>query len=157
MRSISNLLVDNTSVGYSLQDAIAIIDGFRAQGVGSILFNDPRTWNNGARYSGGHWGHIHVEVSVPAVASVQRNFFFSPLTLPSLQNFSSNTFAISSTSPLLDAIDLGAFEATQNLTGVIDSNNPEQYYRFVLGNPVNEAEIEGEYFVTLRGCLRSPH
>ncbi|MCP9826154.1 pre-peptidase C-terminal domain-containing protein [Synechococcus sp. EJ6-Ellesmere] len=143
---ISNLLVDNTAVGYSLQNAENIIDAFGGQGVGAILFNDPRTWDNGAQYSGSHWGHIHVEVA----DLVQRNSLPSPLNIPSAQNFSSNTFAISSSTPLLEAIDLGAFEATQNLTGVIDSNNLEQYYRFVLGNPVNEAEIEGEYFVTVR-------
>ncbi len=52
--------------------------------------------------------------------------------------------------PLKNAIDLGTFEGDKSLTGVIDSTNPEQYYRFVLGNPVSTEDNEEAYFTTFR-------
>lgn len=143
---IANLLVDNT--GYNPQNIINIINAFSGQGVGAILFNDPRTWSNGAQYSSGHWGHIHFEISVPAAAPQINSFLSLPNYSELLEkgDLLSNSNSVS----LINAIDLGAFEGTQNLTGTIDANNPEQYYRFILGNPINGEEIEGEYFFTLR-------
>lgn len=150
---IAGLLVDNPNAlggAYNLQNAIDIINAFRGQGIQEVLFNDPRTWANGARYSGGHWGHIHFEVPVQAQAAtlqLQRSFQVASSSTPTVTELLTNAVTLSNTS---SAINLGTFEGNQNLTGIISSTIPEQYYRFVLGNPVNGEEVEGEYFVTLR-------
>ena len=151
---ISTLLVNNA--GYNPQDAINIINAFRGQGVQEILFNDPRTWADGARFSRGHWGHIHFEVPVPAQATLlqnQRSFQLVPFNTPIIadiaENFG-NTVIFSNSSSLLDAIDLGTVAGNLNLTGIINAAKPEEYYRLVLGIPVSESEIEGDYYLTLR-------
>ncbi len=150
---IAHLLVDNDNIGYSLQNAINIINAFKGQGIQSILFNDPRTWASGATFSKGHWGHIHFEVAAPAQTNpfqIQTSFQVIPFSTPTSGEDFANTVTLSSSSSLGSAIDLGTLEGNQNLTGQINSINPDQYYRFVLGTPVNESEIEGDYFLTLR-------
>ncbi|AVQ73664.1 hypothetical protein B5D77_22380 [Microcystis sp. MC19] len=148
---ISTLLVNNA--GYNPQDAINIINAFRGQGVQEILFNDPRTWADGARFSPGHWGHIHFEVPVPAQATLlqnQRSFQLVPFNTPIIAENFENTVIFNNSSSLLDAIDLGTVAGNLNLTGIINAAKPEEYYRLVLGTPVSESEIEGDYYLTLR-------
>jgi uncharacterized repeat protein (TIGR01451 family) len=148
---ISTLLVNNA--GYNPQDAINIINAFRGQGVQEILFNDPRTWADGARFSPGHWGHIHFEVPVPAQAASlqgQSSFQVIPFSTSIIEEDLVNTITFNSSSSLLNAIDLGAVEGNLNLTGIINAAKPEEYYRLVLGTPVSESEIEGDYYLTLR-------
>ena len=148
---IANLLVNNA--GYNLQNAINIINAFNGQGVQEILFNDPRTWTDGARFSPGHWGHIHFEVPVPAQAASlqgQSSFQVIPFSTSIIEEDLVNTITFNSSSSLLNAIDLGAVEGNLNLTGIINAAKPEEYYRLVLGTPVSESEIEGDYYLTLR-------
>lgn len=148
---IPNLLVNNA--GYDHQDAINIINAFRGQGVQEILFNDPRTWEAGARFYAGHWGHIHFEVPVPAQAALlqnQRSFQLVPFNTPIIAENFENTVIFNNSSSLLDAIDLGTVAGNLNLTGIINAAKPEEYYRLVLGTPVSESEIEGDYYLTLR-------
>ena len=148
---IANLLVNNA--GYNPQDAINIINAFRGQGVQEILFNDPRTWADGARFSPGHWGHIHFEVPVPAQAALlqnQRSFQLVPFNTPIIAENFRNAITFNNSSSLLNAIDLGTVAGNLNLTGIINAAKPEEYYRLVLGTPVSESEIEGDYYLTLR-------
>jgi uncharacterized repeat protein (TIGR01451 family) len=148
---ISTLLVNNA--GYNPQDAINVISAFRGQGVQEILFNDPRTWAGGARFSRGHWGHIHFEVPVPVQAALlqnQRSFQLAPFNIPIIAENFRNTVTLNNSSSLLDAIDLGTVAGNLNLTGIINAAKPEEYYRLILGTPVSESEIEGDYYLTLR-------
>ncbi|WP_159250616.1 cadherin domain-containing protein, partial [Microcystis aeruginosa] len=138
-----------------------ILNAFKNAGSGSILYNDPRFLGTLTKFEKGHFNHIHVSINSPVAASAvplsqfsllsDQNFLGSEVVSGSIE---SPTSLISSSLlasiPLKNAIDLGTFEGDKSLTGVIDSTNPEQYYRFVLGNPVSTEDNEEAYFTTFR-------
>ncbi|MCA2620022.1 MAG: DUF11 domain-containing protein, partial [Microcystis sp. M040S2] len=155
--------------GYDLQTVRTLISSFLNANVGGstvtkVLFNDPRTWDldtNRVKFTPNHNGHIHLDIKAPSAALTPNNFsqkninFFptstdissvisTPNPLVSLSNLTLLNDSIS------NAIDLGKIEDNLTLNGNISNTNPEIYYRFTLGNPVNENQIEGLYFNTLR-------
>jgi uncharacterized repeat protein (TIGR01451 family) len=67
--------------------------------------------------------------------------------LNSLSINESTNFSLSS---LINAVELGTIEGIKKITGLINSTNPEQYYRFTLGNPVSTEEDEEALFATFR-------
>ena len=155
--AVSEILVRT----YNFENAKEIVSAFKSNGSGKIFFNDPKTWSSGAEFLSGHWGHIHAEI--PALSSTNKlranslaipiNDAAADLFLQDSSSTNSNaiSFSVLSTSPsVISANELGAFEGDKNLTGTLNATNTEQYYRFILGNPVNTDDFEGQYFVTLR-------
>jgi uncharacterized repeat protein (TIGR01451 family) len=157
VKAVENLLdyqLDKTKVEQ-------ILNAFKNAGSGTILYNDPRFLGTLTKFWKGHFNHIHVAINSPVAASAVP---LSQFNLLSDQNFLGNeiaseniesptslvSYSLLASVPLENAIDLGTFEGDKSLTGVIDSTNPEQYYRFVLGNPVSNEDNEEAYFTTFR-------
>jgi uncharacterized repeat protein (TIGR01451 family) len=157
VKAVENLL------DYSLDKTKAeqILNAFINAGSGTILYNDPRFLGTLTKFYKGHFNHIHVAIYSPVAATAAP---LSQFSLLSDQNFLGNEIvsgsiespiSLASSSllasvPLENAIDLGTFEGDKSLIGLIDSIDPEQYYRFVLGNPVSTEDNEEAYFTTLR-------
>lgn len=138
-----------------------ILNAFKNAGSGTILYNDPRFLGTLTKFYKGHFDHIHVSINSPvatgAIQQSQFSFFSSQDFLGNeiiSENIENSTGLASSlllaNTPLENAIDLGTFEGDKNLTGLVNSANPEQYYRFVLGNPVSTEDDEEAYFATFR-------
>ena len=157
MTGISGFIQDNTNIGYNLNDIRTLIQSFQNTGlVGRVLYNDPRTWAGVVGFSAGHNGHVHFEITTPALGANATGFNlqssniedFSPE--PSVVDTStliSPLAVVSVSSDLSNAIELGQLEGNVNLNGAISSTNSEIYYRFTLGNPIEEDEV---YFFTYR-------
>lgn len=163
------LIVDNPAAAggaYNLADVRTLIKTFLdTSSVEKVRFNDPRTWDLDPRvgFDSGHNGHVHFDVKVPSSVN---NFSQRSLQSQSLINdfdIPYNSDSSNLISPLSDitlqtnslatdlsnAIDLGTLEGDLAVTGSINSANPQVYYRFTVGNPVEE-DYEGSYFGTPR-------
>jgi len=138
-----------------------ILNAFKDAGSGTILYNDPRFLGTLTKFYKGHFDHIHVSInSSVATGATQQSQFSSfssqdlltnDITSANIENSTDLISALLVTNSLLEnAIDLGAFEGDKNVTGLVNSANPEQYYRFALGNPVSTEEDEEALFPTLR-------
>lgn len=157
LNGISGFIQDNTAIGYNLNDIETLIQSFQNTGsVGEVLYNDPRTWGGGVRFSSGHNGHVHFEITTPALAANATRFnlqslnieaFPSETSVAQIETSLSPLAIVSASSDLSNAIEIGPIEGNVNLVGSISSTNPDVYYRFTLGNPVEEDEA---YFFTLR-------
>ena len=167
LSQIRGFLVDNTAIGYSLASVQNQIQAFtNTRSITRVLNNDPRLWSSPdgltglIRYSTGHNGHVHYDVEIPTATT---NFATFNLQSSNIETFSpkldladNTTTAISPFTNVLissvnnnfsNAIELGQLEGNVNLSGAISSSNPEIYYRFTLGNPIEEDEV---YFFTYR-------
>ncbi|MDB9457784.1 pre-peptidase C-terminal domain-containing protein, partial [Dolichospermum circinale CS-545/17] len=161
LNGISGFLQDNTNIGYNLNDIQTLIQSFQNTGlVGRVLYNDPRTWGGVVGFYSGHNGHIHFEITTPALGANATGFNLQSSNIetfsPKLDLANNTTTAISPLTNVLissvnnnfsNAIELGQLEGNVDLTGAISSANPEIYYRFTLGNPIEEDEV---YFFTYR-------
>jgi uncharacterized repeat protein (TIGR01451 family) len=158
LSQISNFLVDNTAIGYSSANVQNQIQAFTDTGlVTRVWHNDPRHWSatdgqtGVIRYSSGHNGHVHYDIGIPTATT---NSTFNLQSL-SVEAFSpefllvnpSPLASVSAFNDLSNAIELNQLEGNVNLTGSIGSTNPDVYYRFTLGNPIEEDEV---YFFTYR-------
>ncbi|MDB9466544.1 DUF4114 domain-containing protein [Dolichospermum circinale] len=167
LSQIRNLLVDNTAIGYSLINIQNQIQAFTNTGsITRVLNNDPRLWSSPdgltglIRYSPGHNGHVHYDIEIPTATTNFATFNLQSSNIetfsPKLDPANNTTTAISPLTNVLissvnnnfsNAIELGQLEGNVDLTGAISSANPEIYYRFTLGNPIEEDEV---YFFTYR-------
>ncbi|WP_138505531.1 Ig-like domain-containing protein [Nostoc sp. PA-18-2419] len=158
LNGISGFIQDNTAIGYNLNDIQTLIQSFQNTGlVGRVLYNDPRTWSGNVGYFAGHNGHVHFEITTPVLGASANRF---NLQSPNLEAFSLESSLSRNTSPsisplaavlvssdLSNPIELGQLEGNVNLAGSTSSLNPDIYYRFTLGNPIEEDEV---YFFTMR-------
>jgi uncharacterized repeat protein (TIGR01451 family) len=115
-----------------------------------IFYNDPRFFDTGViQYAKPHFDHIHFEIPIPqSSASTNRSLLFNsfPISSNSLDiasPFFTNSVKISAFPNL---IEIGNLEDSKNLSGTINTNNPEQYYSFTIGS----AQSEESYFTTPR-------
>ena len=163
------LIVDNPAAGggaYNLADVRTLIQAFLGNSsVERVRFNDPRTWDLDPRvgFDSGHNGHVHFDVKVPSSANNSSQRSLQSQSITNDFNIPSNSDSSNLISPLSDialstnslatslsnAIDLGTLEGDLAVTGSINSANPQVYYRFTVGNPVEE-DYEGSYFGTPR-------
>ena len=150
--------------GYVLQDVRSLITSFLNANVGGVTvtkvrFNDPRTWDidpTKVVFTSSHNGHVHFDIKAPSVSSNSNlrvnslSFASQNFDLESTDALSLNTATISNSAANSSVIELGRIEGGISLTGSVNTTNPETKYRFTLGNPVNEGEIEDIYFSTKR-------
>jgi hypothetical protein len=163
LSQIRTFLQDNTTIGYSSANVQNQIQAFTNTGLVTRVFNnDPGLWSSPdgltglIRYSSGHNGHVHYDIGIPtattnfAISNLQSSNIetVSPeLSLANTSPFISPLAVVSVSSDLSNAIELGQLEGNVNLNGAISSTNSEIYYRFTLGNPIEEDEV---YFFTYR-------
>ncbi|MDD1433189.1 VWD domain-containing protein, partial [Dolichospermum sp. ST_sed6] len=160
------LIVDNPAFKHNLTDVRTLIKTFLdTSSVEKVRFNDPRTWDLDPRvgFDSGHNSHVHFDVKVPSSANNSSQRSLQSQSITSDFNIPSNSDSSNLISPLSDialqtnslatglsnAIDLGILEGDLAVTGSINSANPQVYYRFTVGNPVEE-DYEGSYFGTPR-------
>jgi uncharacterized repeat protein (TIGR01451 family) len=168
LSGIRDFLVDNTTIGYSSENVKTQIEKFTHTGsVTSVLHNDPRHWSKPdgetglIRYYTAHNGHVHYNIKVPDNIKVPVPFPLVNFQSSNIEAFSPELSLDINTSPFIsplasvsafnndlsNAIELSQLEGNINLTGSISSTNSEIYYRFTLGNPIEEDEV---YFFTYR-------
>lgn len=160
--------------GYDINTMRLLIQKFLSANVNGITvslvrFNDPRTWDldpERVKFTSNHNGHLHLDILGPQLTPIPLDFslrsaetseniipssFATNSSLLSSQTDILSAYAIASLSnDLSNAIELGRVEGSISLDGSINSISSNVYYRFILGNLLDNDSAEGDYFTTPR-------
>ena len=152
----SGLFVDNNTIKYDHTDVSNQIQAFANTGLISVVYNDdPRLWSSPdgktgmVRYSPSHFGHVHYHDDI-TTPTQPINLITSLANTSTPVSPSANASIFSVNDTISNVIELGQLDGNLNINGIINSANPEVYYRFTIGTSVDESEA---YFAALRDLI----